>query len=70
MQRYQLSSMALRGGPDHAWDERQRILEAVQAGNAEEAARLWGAHIRIPQQILESDDVALVPRPARAPDKL
>jgi len=63
MRRYQLRSALLRGGPARSCEEHHMILEAIKAGNADQAAALLSEHIQVPQRILESDtDVELVPR--------
>ncbi|MFQ5409150.1 MAG: GntR family transcriptional regulator [Anaerolineales bacterium] len=63
MRRYRVSSVSLRGGLQRSCDEHRRVLDAIRAGAADEAARLLSEHIRVPQRILESDDeVELVPR--------
>lgn len=63
LRRYRLSSMSLRGGMTRSCEEHERLLKAMKGGKADEAARLLGEHIRVPQRILESDsEVELVPR--------
>lgn len=47
------SSLGLRGGLDRSIEEHQAILDAVRAGDAEEAARLLRDHIHVPQRALE-----------------
>ncbi len=47
------SSLGLRGGLDHSIEEHQAILDAVQSGDAESAARLLREHIHVPQRALE-----------------
>jgi GntR family transcriptional regulator, rspAB operon transcriptional repressor len=69
MRRYSLSSLSLRGGLHRSCEEHQAILNAIRSGEAEEAGRLLGEHIRVPQQILKSDERAeLVPRAYRPVD--
>lgn len=62
MGRYQMRSVALRGSLRRSIDEHSAILTAVRAGDADEAARLLGEHIQIPQRRLEAapdDEVVL-----------
>ena len=62
MGRYQMRSVALRGSLRRSIDEHSAILMAVRAGDADEAARLLGEHIQIPQRRLEAapdDEVVL-----------
>ena len=54
MGRYQMRSVALRGSLRRSIDEHTAILEAVRSGDADEAARLLGEHIQIPQRRLEA----------------
>lgn len=54
MRRHISSSLGLRGGLERSIDEHQAILEAVRAGDAEEAARLLREHIHVPQRALEA----------------
>ena len=53
MRRHFSSSLGLRGGLAHSVDEHQAILDAVRAGDAEEAARLLREHIHVPQRAIE-----------------
>jgi DNA-binding GntR family transcriptional regulator len=53
MRRHLSSSLGLRGGLARSIEEHQAILRAVQAGDAEEAARLLREHIHVPQRALE-----------------
>lgn len=48
-------SLALRGNLEQSVTEHTAILEAIEARNAEEAARLLAEHIEVPQRVLESD---------------
>lgn len=58
MRRHLSSSLGLRGGLQRSIEEHQAILGAVQAGDADEAARLLREHIHVPQRVLERADVA------------
>jgi DNA-binding GntR family transcriptional regulator len=53
MRRHVSSSLGLRGGLARSIEEHQAILGAVQAGDADEAARLLREHIHVPQRALE-----------------
>ncbi|MCC6313533.1 MAG: GntR family transcriptional regulator [Thermomicrobiales bacterium] len=53
MRRYRSPSLNLRGGMDRSVQEHGAIMQAVTAGDGDEAARLVGEHIRVPQRILE-----------------
>ncbi len=53
MRRHNSSSLGLPGGLDRSIDEHQAILDAVQAGDADEAARLLREHVHVPQRALE-----------------
>ncbi len=53
MRRHISSSLGLRGGLERSIDEHQAILNAVRAGDADEAARLLREHIHVPQRALE-----------------
>jgi len=55
MRRYRSPSADLRGGLERSLDEHEAILRAVWSGDAAEAARLLGEHIRVPQRILETE---------------
>jgi DNA-binding GntR family transcriptional regulator len=57
MRRHVSSSLGLRGGLERSIEEHQAILEAVRAGDAEEAARLLREHIHVPQRALEATAV-------------
>ena len=52
MGRYLARSLALRGTLERSVSEHQAILEAVEAGDAERAARLLAEHIEVPQREL------------------
>jgi DNA-binding GntR family transcriptional regulator len=54
MRRHISSSLGLRGGLERSIEEHQAILEAVRAGDADEAARLLREHIHVPQRALEA----------------
>ena len=54
MRRHLASSLGLRGGLERSIEEHQAILVAVQAGDADEAARLLREHIHVPQRALEA----------------
>jgi DNA-binding GntR family transcriptional regulator len=51
MGRYLARSLALRGSLDKSVAEHSAILEAVEASDAERAARLLADHIEVPQRI-------------------
>ncbi|MFT3863757.1 MAG: GntR family transcriptional regulator [Solirubrobacterales bacterium] len=51
MGRYLPRSLTLRGTIDSSPEEHKAILGAIEAGDPEEAARLLGNHIEIPQRI-------------------
>src|SRR5487761_1614104 len=51
--RFQAPSLALRGSLDGSVLERQAILEAVRARDAEKAAELAAAHVRVPAERLQ-----------------
>lgn len=53
MGRHISSSLGLRGGLERSIEEHQAILNAVRAGDADEAARLLREHIHVPQRALE-----------------
>jgi DNA-binding GntR family transcriptional regulator len=54
MGRLMSKSAELRGGLDQSVAEHGAILEAVDAGDAERAARLLEEHIEVPQRVLDS----------------
>jgi DNA-binding GntR family transcriptional regulator len=56
MARLLAKSQELRGGLQQSIAEHQAILEAVDAGDAERAARLLEEHIEVPQRVLDSND--------------
>jgi DNA-binding GntR family transcriptional regulator len=66
MRRHVSSSLGLRGGLAGSIDEHQAILGAVQAGDADEAARLLREHIHVPQRALEASTApaAISPSPS------
>ncbi len=51
--RYLARSLALRGSVERSLAEHSAILEAVEAGDAERAARLLADHIEVPQRVVE-----------------
>jgi DNA-binding GntR family transcriptional regulator len=53
MGRYLARSLALRGSLEKSVAEHAAILEAVEAGDAERAARLLADHIEVPQRVEE-----------------
>jgi DNA-binding GntR family transcriptional regulator len=53
MARYLARSLALRGSLEKSVAEHAAILEAVEAGDAERAARLLADHIEVPQRVEE-----------------
>lgn len=53
LRRYRTPSLDLRGGLARSIDEHEAILDAVRAGDGEEAARLLAEHIEVPQRVLE-----------------
>lgn len=55
MTRYRWPSMELRGGMDRSVEEHRAILDAVRAGDGDQAAHLLAEHIHVPQRMLESD---------------
>ncbi len=56
MGRLMRKSVQLRGGMDQSAAEHRAILEAVDAGDPERAARLLEEHIEIPQRVLRSSE--------------
>ena len=64
MRRHISSSLGLRGGLVRSIDEHQAILGAIQAGDADEAARLLREHIHVPQRALEEGASRLAATPA------
>jgi DNA-binding GntR family transcriptional regulator len=56
MARLLARSQQLRGGLEQSVAEHQAILGAVDAGDAERAARLLEEHIEVPQRVLDSTD--------------
>lgn len=69
MRRYRMRSVALRGGLSRSNSEHEAIIKALEARDAERAARLLSAHIRVPQDALravleqQSTQPPAVPRP-------
>lgn len=55
MGRYLTRSLALRGSLGKSIGEHEAILEAVEAGDAEQAAALLADHIEVPQRVTESE---------------
>lgn len=55
MRRYRWPSVDLRGGLMRSVEEHEAIVQAVKAGETEEAIRLMAAHIHVPQRILEEE---------------
>lgn len=51
MGRYLARSLARRGAIDSSPPEHAAIIDAIEAGDTDEAARLLGNHIKIPQRI-------------------
>jgi DNA-binding GntR family transcriptional regulator len=49
-------SADLRGGLGESAGAHEAILEAVDAGDAERAARLMAEHIEVPQRVLDSPE--------------
>ncbi len=62
MRRHLSSSLGLRGGLERSIEEHQAILEAVRAGDVDEAARLLRDHIHVPQRALETSAVSMAER--------
>ncbi len=56
MGRLMRKSVQLRGGMDQSAAEHRAILESVDAGDPERAARLLEEHIEIPQRVLRSSE--------------
>jgi DNA-binding GntR family transcriptional regulator len=65
MRRHLSPSLELRGGLERSVEEHQAILDAVRAGNADEAARLLREHIHVPQRALEASAPRKTQRGAR-----
>jgi DNA-binding GntR family transcriptional regulator len=55
LRRYRNPSVDLRGGLTRSIEEHQAILDAVRAGDADDAARLLAEHIEVPQRVLEME---------------
>jgi DNA-binding GntR family transcriptional regulator len=56
MGRYLARSLALRGSVERSIAEHAAILDAVEAGDVERAARLLADHIEVPQRVEEMTD--------------
>lgn len=54
MRRHISSSLELRGGLGTSVEEHQAVLDAIRAGDANEAARRLREHIHVPQRALET----------------
>lgn len=54
MRRYRMRSVALRGGLSRSNSEHEAIIKALEARDAERAARLVSEHIRVPQDALRA----------------
>lgn len=65
MRRHISSSLELRGGLERSIEEHEAILGAVEAGNADEAARLLREHIHVPQRALEESAATTAARGAK-----
>jgi DNA-binding GntR family transcriptional regulator len=59
LRRYRHPSLELRGGLERSIDEHQAILDALRAGDANEAAQLIADHIEVPQKVLETKPLAV-----------
>ncbi len=68
MARYLARSLTLRGTTDSSPPEHAAILAAVEAGDAEEAARLLANHIEIPQRVEAGEENPSSPA-AEAPEE-
>jgi DNA-binding GntR family transcriptional regulator len=67
MRRYRSPSADLRGGLERSIEEHEEILNAVRAGDVDEAVRRVSEHVQVPQRLLESAPHAIVqPRIAEA----
>lgn len=49
-------SLELRGNLEQSVAEHEAILAAIEARDADRAARLLAEHIEVPQRVLESED--------------
>lgn len=63
MGRYLARSLALRGSVDKSIAEHSAILEAVEAGDGQHAAKLLADHIAVPQRIEAETDETPVQTP-------
>jgi DNA-binding GntR family transcriptional regulator len=59
--RYLAHSLALRGSLGKSITEHAAIVEAVEAGDADSAARLMADHIEVPQRLEETDEHPVPP---------
>ena len=68
--RFQARTLALRGSLDASVTEHRAILAAIRRRNAEQAAALTAAHVRVPAERLQSglDDSADPPADRPGPD--
>jgi len=66
MARYLARSLALRGSLERSVAEHSAILEAVEAGDGERAARLLADHIEVPQRVEEEtgEEAAIATEPS------
>jgi DNA-binding GntR family transcriptional regulator len=69
--RFQARTLALRGNLDGSVKEHRAILAAIKEGDADEAAALAGAHVRVPGERLREtlgapgrDDLTAIPAPS------
>jgi DNA-binding GntR family transcriptional regulator len=63
MTRLLKQSVALRGGMAQSAAEHRAILEAVDAGDPDLAARLLETHIEVPQRMLRASAPSAIPEP-------
>lgn len=54
LRRHRMHSVILRGGMQRSAAEHGAILEAVEAGDPEQAAQMMSEHIRVPQRTIEN----------------
>jgi DNA-binding GntR family transcriptional regulator len=52
--RFQARTLALRGNPDGSLTEHRAILEAIRLRDADKAAELTAAHVRVPTERLQA----------------
>lgn len=69
MGRYLARSLALRGTIQRSVAEHSAILEAVESGDADRAARLLAEHIEVPQRELDGATAEPVDEPGAAADQ-